>query len=252
MPALFMTGTDTGIGKTRTCAVLARALGAAGHRVGVLKPIASGALPAAEGAGAGVGGMAEGDGRDDHGLAWEDIDSAIAASNVRLPPAWVNQYRFAEPVAPHLAAAAAGVELSMAPIVEAARSARAQVDWLLVEGVGGFRVPLAAAPGPGADTAGLAVALTLPVVVVVGLRLGCINHALLTAEAIERRGLVLAGWVANAVDPALARADEVVDTLERWMPAPCIARLAHAPAVDWLAACAAVRIDLIEAACAGC
>jgi len=242
VPALFVTGTDTGIGKTRSCAVVARALGAAGHRVGVLKPIASGAHPRAVGvAGAGH--------NQDPQLAWEDIDSAIEASNVTLPLHWVNQYRFVEPVAPHLAAGAAQVTLSTAPIVEAACAALAQVDWLLVEGVGGFRVPLAPAPGPGADTAALAVELGFPVLLVVGLRLGCINHALLTAEAIQQRGLVLAGWVANAVDPQLARAGEVVDTLDRWMPAPCVAKLAHAPVPDWQVACTAVRVDLLDAAC---
>jgi dethiobiotin synthetase len=141
------------------------------------------------------------------------------------------------------------VALSTGPIVEAAQAAQAQVDWLLVEGVGGFRVPLALAPG--LDTAALALDLGFPVLMVVGLRLGCINHALLTAEAIERRGLVLAGWVSNAVDPDLARADEVVDTLDRWLPAPCIARFGHAPVPDWKSACAAVRIDLLDAACTG-
>jgi dethiobiotin synthetase len=232
VPALFVTGTDTGIGKTRTCAVVARALGASGRRVGVLKPIASGAYARP----------------GDPGPGWEDIDSAIEASNVDLPMSWVNQYRFSEPVAPHLAACAAGVELSTAPIVEAAHAARARVDWLLVEGVGGFRVPLAAAPGAGADTAALAVELGFPVLVVVGLRLGCINHALLTAEAIQQRGLVLAGWVANAVDPQLARAEEVFDTLERWMPAQCIARLDHAPVPDWNRALGRVQVARLESA----
>lgn len=238
MPALFVTGTDTGIGKTRTCAVIARALGAAGHRVAVIKPIASGAYA--------MPGDADAGGPR---LGWEDIDAAIDASNVALPLSWVNQYRFAEPVAPHLAAGAAGVVLSTALIVEAARAARARVDWLLVEGVGGFRVPLCAGPADGADTAALARALGYPVLVVVGLRLGCINHALLTAEAIERRGLQLAGWVANAIDPQLARADEVIDTLDRWMPAPCMARLDHAPEPDWARAAAAVQVARLEAAC---
>ncbi len=233
MRGLFVTGTDTGIGKTRSCAVVARALGAAGHRVGVMKPIASGAC------------APEGDGST---LAWEDIDSAVAAANVALPAAWVNQYRFAEPVAPHLAARQAGVALSTGRIVEAARAAGARVDWLLVEGVGGFCVPLADQPGPGADTAALAMELGFPVLLVVGLRLGCINHALLTAEAVQRRGLSLAGWLANEIDPGLARADEVFGTLERWLPAPCFGRLAHAPVPDWTGAAAQVQIDRIEAA----
>jgi dethiobiotin synthetase len=233
MRGLFVTGTDTGIGKTRGCAVVARALGAAGRRVGVMKPIASGACPP------------DGNGS---ALAWEDIDSAVAAANVALPAEWVNQYRFAEPVAPHLAARQADVVLSTARIAEAARAAGAQVDWLLVEGVGGFCVPLADHPGPGADTAALAVELGFPVLLVVGLRLGCINHALLTAEAVQRRGLSLAGWLGNDIDPGLARADEVFGTLERWLPAPCVGRLAHAPVPDWASAVAQVRIERIEAA----
>jgi dethiobiotin synthetase len=232
MHGLFVTGTDTGIGKTRGCAVVARALGAAGRRVGVMKPIASGACEAPGRAGA---------------LVWEDIDSAVDAANTSLPAHWVNQYRFAEPVAPHLAARQAGTALDIAPIVEAARSAAVRVDWLLVEGVGGFCVPLANRPGPGADTAALAQALGFPVLLVVGLRLGCINHALLTAEAVQRRGLVLAGWLGNAIDPALARADEVLDTLERWLPAPCVGRLTHAPVPDWSVASGQVRIDRLNA-----
>ena len=235
MRAVFVTGTDTGIGKTRSCAVVARALGAAGRRVGVMKPIASGACTPEGGGSA---------------LAWEDIDSAVAAANVALPAEWVNQYRFAEPVAPHLAARQAGVVLSTARIVEAARAAAARLDWLLVEGVGGFCVPLADRPGPGADTAALAIELGFPVLLVVGMRLGCINHALLTAEAVQRRGLALAGWVANDIDPGLARADEVFETLERWLPAPCVGRLPHAPVADWSDAIARVRLDRIEAAIA--
>lgn len=231
MHGLFVTGTDTGIGKTRSCAVVARALGAAGRRVGVMKPIASGAVESPGGAGQ---------------PTWEDIDSAVDAANVPLPPHWVNQYRFAEPVAPHLAARQSGLALDIAPIVEAARSAAARVDWLLVEGVGGFCVPLADRPGPGADTAALAQALGFPVLLVVGLRLGCINHALLTAEAVQRRGLALAGWLGNAIDPGLARPDEVFDTLQRWLPAPCIGRLAHAPVPDWKATRAQVWIDRLE------
>ena len=111
-------------------------------------------------------------------------------------------------------------------------------------------MPLADRPGPGADTAALAQALGFPVLLVVGLRLGCINHALLTAEAVQRRGLVLAGWLGNAIDPALARADEVFDTLERWLPAPCVGRLTHAPVPDWNVAPAQVRIDRLDAGAA--
>lgn len=205
---LFVTGTDTGAGKTYGCAALGRILARDGARVAVLKPIASGAEPGPQ------------------GPRWEDIDSAIAASSVRLPLSDTNCYRFEPAIAPHLAAAEAGVGIDAGPILQAVRRAAARCDRLLVEGVGGFRVPLRAQPGAGgiADTADLAAAIGLPLLLVVGLRLGCINHALLTAEAIERRGLRLAGWVASAVDPAYERAGENLATLDAWMPVP---RLAH-------------------------
>jgi len=207
----FVTGTDTGVGKTHACAALARALARDGSRVAVLKPIASGAEPGPR------------------GPRWEDIDSAVAASSVVLPLSLVNCYRFEPAIAPHLAAAEAGVPIEADPMLEAVRAAAARCDWLLVEGVGGFRVPLRATPGAFgvADTAELALLTGLPLLLVVGLRLGCINHALLTAEAIERRGLALAGWVANAVDPAYARAAENLATLDAWMPVPRLAHLGH-------------------------
>lgn len=208
---VFVTGTDTGVGKTHGCAVLARALARDGARVAVLKPIASGAEPGPD------------------GPRWEDIDSAVAASSVALPPSLVNRYRFEPAIAPHLAAREAGVPIEAEPILESVRAAAARCDRLLVEGVGGFRVPLRARPGEAgvADTAQLAAMTGLPLLLVVGLRLGCINHALLTAEAIERRGLVLAGWVASAVDPAYERAADNLATLDAWMPAPRFAHLAH-------------------------
>jgi len=207
----FVTGTDTGVGKTHSCAALARALARDGARVAVLKPIASGAAPGP------------------HGPRWEDIESAVAASSVALPRDLVNSYRFEPAIAPHLAAAEAGVAIEAAPILAALREAASGCERLLVEGVGGFRVPLRAAPdAPGvADTAELAALTGLPLLLVVGLRLGCINHALLTAEAIERRGLPLAGWVASAVDPGYERAADNLATLDAWLPAPRLAHLGH-------------------------
>ncbi|MFN7752116.1 MAG: dethiobiotin synthase [Pseudomonadota bacterium] len=205
---LFVTGTDTGVGKTYGCAALGRILARDGARVAVLKPIASGAEPGP------------------HGPRWEDIESAIAASSIPLPLSDANCYRFEPAIAPHLAAAEAGVAIEPEPILQAVGRVAARCDRLLVEGVGGFRVPLRARSDAGgiADTAELAAAIGLPLLLVVGLRLGCINHALLTAEAIERRGLRLAGWVASAVDPAYERAEENLATLDAWMPLP---RLAH-------------------------
>jgi dethiobiotin synthetase len=243
MSALFITGTDTGVGKTRVTAVLARALGARALRVAVMKPIASGAdLGAQAVARPGQGAVPAATAAALPAAAWEDIASAQAAATVRLPLAQINQYRFVPPIAPHLAAADAGVELALEPIIAAVHDAQQAVDWLLVEGVGGFRVPLATDPAGSVDTALLASRLAIPIVLVIGLRLGCINHALLTVEAIERRGLRLAGWVGNAIDPAFARAGDNIGTLERWIGAPCLARLAFAPEPDWADAVAAVDL----------
>ena len=163
--ACFLTGTDTEIGKTFiTCALL--------HRARQLGLTAAGIKPVAAGTDAA--------GRN------EDVESIRAASNVALAEDVISPYyRFAPAIAPHLAAAEAGVTIDFARIVAACASARAQADLLIVEGVGGFRVPL----GVDRDSADLAVALGLPVILVVGLRLGCLNHALLTAEAIAARGL---------------------------------------------------------------
>jgi dethiobiotin synthetase len=186
-------------------------------------------------------------GFDEHGVN-DDVERLLAASSIQPPRALVNPYGFRAAIAPHIAAQEEGRSIELPPIVAAFAQLQAMADAVLVEGVGGFCVPLADQPGPGADTAALAVELGFPVLLVVGLRLGCINHALLTAEAVQRRGLSLAGWLANEIAPALARADEVFGTLERWLPAPCVGRLSHAPGPDWTGAAAQVRIDRIEAA----
>jgi len=213
--AFFLTGTDTEIGKTFiTCALLHRArqrgLMAAG-----IKPVAAGTDAA---------------GRN------EDVENIRAASNVTLAPEVINPYCFSAAIAPHLAAAEQGVIIDFAPILSACASARQQADLLIVEGVGGFRVPL----GVDRDSADLAVALALPVILVVGLRLGCINHALLTAEAIAARGLTLAGWVANRIDPDMPRADDNLAALRERLGAPllgsvpCIAGSGPAAAASFL------------------
>ena len=204
--AYFLTGTDTEIGKTFiTCALLHHA-----HRLGLkaagLKPVAAGTDDA---------------GRND------DVERIRAASNVMLPPQVSNPYCFAPAIAPHLAAAEAGVTIDFARIVAACTTARQQSELLIVEGVGGFRVPLGLDRTPGVlpagrDSADLAVALGLPLILVVGLRLGCINHALLTAEAIAARGLALAGWVANQIDPTMARVEENIAALRERIAAPLL------------------------------
>jgi dethiobiotin synthetase len=203
--AYFLTGTDTEIGKTFiTCALLHRArrdgLQAAG-----LKPIAAGA---------------DATGKN------EDVEQIRASSNVLLPDEIINPYCFAAAIAPHIAAAEEGRHIDFAVITAACTEARTAADLLIVEGAGGFRIPL----GTDGDSADLAVALGLPVILVVGMRLGCISHALLTAEAIIGRGLKLAGWVANRIDPAMSRFDENLATLLNLLPAPLLGVVPYAPA----------------------
>jgi dethiobiotin synthetase len=183
----FVAGTDTGVGKTLVAATLLRRFGALGLRAAGMKPIAAGCEQ----------------GRND------DVEALLAAGMVGLDRSLVCPYLFEPPIAPHIAAREAGVKIDLAVIDAAFRELHAQVDVLIVEGVGGFRVPL----NEHDDTAGMARRFGLPVILVVGLRLGCLNHALLTRDAIEAEGLELAGWVANRIDPGMARADENVQAL---------------------------------------
>lgn len=202
--AYFLTGTDTEIGKTFTACALLHAARAAGFAAAGLKPVAAGV--------------------DANGCN-EDVDSLVAASSVALPSAMVNPYCFRAAVAPHIAAAEEGRAIDFAIIADAIAAARRQADFVVVEGVGGFRVPL----GVDRDSADLAVALGLPVILVVGLRLGCINHALLSAEAIAARGLTLAGWVANTVDRDMARREENIAALGERLAAPLLGVLPRLP-----------------------
>jgi dethiobiotin synthetase len=207
--SLFVTGTDTEIGKTLVSAALLRGFVREGLRATAMKPIAAGATL--------IDGV----------LHNEDADQLDAAANVLLPPEIRTPFMLKEPAAPHIAAAHENVTLDMTRIVDAHAQALQMADVVVVEGVGGFRVPLTDAH----DTADLAFALNLPVVLVVGMRLGCISHALLTAEAIAARGLPIAGWVANRVDPAMLFPDENIDTLrdrlDRQYDAPLLGIVPH-------------------------
>lgn len=205
MNGVFVTGTDTGVGKTVVAAAIAYALSARGRRVAVMKPVASGAHATAA------------------GLRNDDALRLLTASSVPAGYGEINPYCFEPPVAPHLAARAAGIRIDPAVIAAAAAALAARADALVVEGVGGWRVPLA----PGCDVAALAATLAMPVVLVVGLRLGCLNHALLSAEAISGSGCAFAGWVGSAVDPAMARRDENVATLKETVAAPCLGIVPH-------------------------
>ena len=198
---VFITGTDTGVGKTAFACALLRAYVAGGLRAVGMKPIASGIEP---------------------GTACNaDVAALEAAGNVDAPLGLRNPFAFAPAIAPHLAAAEAGVTIDLARVREAYELLSARADRIVVEGAGGVYVPLDARR----DMLDVARALTLPVVLVVGIRLGCFNHALLSAHAIRARGLALAGWVANLLDPAMARIDANVTTLDARLPAPRIATL---------------------------
>jgi len=206
----FVVGTDTGIGKTHATSALLHALAARHARVCGMKPIASGGV------------------RTAHGFTNEDSIAHRAASTVRVPPALDNPILLPEPLSPHLAAARAGTAISLDVILEAVAALRERTDALVVEGAGGFLVPLSETL-TGAD---LAAALAMPLVLVVGMRLGCLNHALLSAEAIRARGLTLAGWIANRVDPGFLCPDENLDYLRSHLGAPLLADLPFAPAPD--------------------
>jgi dethiobiotin synthetase len=195
--AFFVTGTDTGVGKTHVTCALLHATRQSGMTAVGMKPIAAGI---------------EADGRND------DVAQLLAASSMAPPPEWVNPFLYAPAIAPHIAAREVGRPIDIAVIQRAFERLRELADVVWVEGVGGFRVPL----DEKRDTADLAQALALPIVLVVGMRLGCLNHALLTAEAIARRGLTLAGWVANRIDPTMARLAENLQTLRDRLSAPLL------------------------------
>ena len=200
MPHYFITGTDTGVGKTFVTCALLHTLKAQGIAAIGMKPVAAG-----------------GDMTPD-GLRNDDIEALRDASSVKLDSEDLNCYLFAEPIAPHIAAANEDVDIDLDVIRQRFDQLAELADVVLVEGVGGFIVPL----GDSVDTADLAADLDLPVILVVGMRLGCLNHALLTQEAIRARGLTLAGWVANQIDPHMAEFDANVDALEERIRAPLL------------------------------
>ena len=201
--SIHVTGTDTGIGKSVASAALLHALRAHGLRAVGMKPVASGCERTPAG--------------------WHNEDALLlqAASDPRPEYADVNPYAFPNPLAPELAAADAGVTLTLAPILAAHARLLALADTVVVEGVGGWAAPLSTT----LDQSDLVHALELPVVLVVGLRLGCINHARLSARAIAADGARLIGWIANDIDPAMDRADDNFTLLQARLPVPCWGRL---------------------------
>ena len=214
--AFFITGTDTDAGKTSIAAGLLYAAKQQGRSTLAMKPVASGCD------------MTE------QGLRNSDALALIAQSTVSLPYAQINPYPFTPAIAPHIAAQEAGVELSVADLYRTAQVIlQQQADFTLIEGAGGWRVPISNTE----FLSDFAIALQLPVILVVGVKLGCINHALLSAQAILNDGLELAGWVANVVDPNCARLAENLATLQQLMPAPCLAEVPHlsTPSAEYVA-----------------
>ena len=207
---VFVAGTDTGIGKTVAAASLLAAVNGRGLRAVGMKPVASGCAPRAG------------------GLRNDDAELLIAHSAGNPDYAQVNPYALPEPVAPHLAARAAGIEIRLERIVAAHAALRAQADIVVVEGVGGWTVPFSAT----LMQADLVRALGLPVILVVGLRLGCINHALLSARAIAADGCRLIGWIGNRIDPEMERSQENLSTLQERLTAPCLGVLPFAQSPD--------------------
>ena len=196
-PAWFVAGTDTEVGKTFVSCALLHRLRLQGVRAIGMKPVAAGT---------------DGAGKND------DVEALIAAAGVQAARELINPYLFAPAIAPHIAAAEAGRTIDLETILAAFKRLRGMADAVLVEGVGGFCVPL----GADCDTADLAEKLALPVILIVGMRLGCINHALLTQQAIAARGLPLAGWIANRIDPQMSRCDENLAALQERLSAPLL------------------------------
>ena len=205
MRGVFVTGTDTGCGKTHVAAALITGLRQTGLQVTAFKPIAAGAS------------SRDGKLRNDDALALR------TATGLALRYGAVNPYCFEAPIAPHLAAAEAGVRIEPAVVVAALEELVKTGDFVVAEGAGGWHVPLA----PGLDIQALALTLRLPVVLVVGLRLGCLNHALLTEQAIRASGAPLVGWIGTQIDPAMQRVRENLQTLQALLQGPCLGVLTH-------------------------
>jgi dethiobiotin synthetase len=198
----FVTGTDTGVGKTLISCALLRGFSARGQRAVGMKPVAAGC---------------DADGHNDDALQLQ------AAGNIAAGYGQINPYCFVPATAPHLAARHHGVTIRFSRIAQCCRELAAKADVVIVEGAGGFRVPL----NDEQDSADLVTELGLPVILVVGMRLGCLNHALLTVDAIAARGLVLAGWVANVLDAEMPVLQQNIDTLQQRIAAPLLGVVPH-------------------------
>lgn len=197
----FVIGTDTNVGKTYVASALVKYFVSAGAKTVGMKPIASGC---------------ELD--ENNELLNEDVAALSAASNIQAPLDLINPYRFTPAIAPHIAAQQAGVVINLDNIKHQYQQLSALAEVVIVEGAGGFLVPL----NQTETLADLAVRLNIPIILVVGMKLGCINHSLMTVEAIETCGLKLAGWVANQIDPHMCMFEENLASLQQRIAAPCL------------------------------
>ena len=206
----FVTATDTNAGKTWIALGLMSALQRRRLRVAGMKPVASGCVQTEQG--------------------WRNSDALMLLRQSDLPLAYqdVNPYGFGPAIAPHIAAEESGTQIDLNRIATAYERLSRAADFMVVEGIGGWRAPLTET----LSLRDLAAALGLPVVLVVGLRLGCINHALLTAEAVARDGIPFAGWIANQVDPDYRRIPQTIATLKAGIKAPCLAQMPWLPALS--------------------
>ena len=219
-PDVYVTGTDTGIGKTFASCALLHALRGQGMRAVGMKPVASGCT------------WLDGGWKNDDALALQQ------ASAVEVAYADINPFALEHPLAPELASRDAGTEVTLPPILDAHARLAAQADAVVVEGVGGWAAPLSSS----LMQVDLVRALELPVVLVVGLRLGCLNHALLSARAIEADGATLAGWIGSHVDPAMARVEDNLKMLQARLLATCWGVLPHMPNAEPAAMAGHLRV----------
>jgi dethiobiotin synthetase len=217
----FITGTDTGVGKTLISCALLHAFAAQGQRVVGMKPVAVGC--------------------DDDGHN-QDVQQLQAASNVLVSYGQINPYSFQNPIAPHIAAQNAGVRIDFARILTSYHELASQADVVIIEGVGGFRVPLNSKQ----DIADLALQLGLPVILVVGMRLGCLNHALLTVSAIEACGLKCAGWVANVLDADMLAVQDNIVALQQRLVAPLLGVVPWQSQPDAKRVALQLKLELLE------
>jgi dethiobiotin synthetase len=217
----FVTGTDTGVGKTLISCALLHGFAAQGKRVAGMKPIAGGC---------------NADGQN------EDVLQLLSAGNVAVNYELVNPYCFLPAIAPHIASQQAGIDIKFSRITKSYQQLAELADVVIVEGAGGLFVPL----NEQQDNADLVQELGLPIILVVGVRLGCLNHGLLTAKAITARGLTLSGWVANVIDADMIMAEENVAALQQRIAAPLLGVVPYLPRADSRIAAGQLHLERLE------